>query len=70
MTYSPVTPGAAQDDVLMPQVCVSVRLPICWLRTLKTKACTRPDQSVSSLVKEALLLWADENEIDLNGFNV
>ena len=64
-------PGVSDFD--LPMIQHSVKMRISWLRTLKSIASTRAARDdkecdPSKLIREALRLWADENEISLDGF--
>ena len=46
---------------------VSVRLPICWLKTLKSRAYTQKT-GVSEVIREALEEYAEKHGIKLEGY--
>jgi len=46
---------------------IQFKAPVSWSVALKSRAISRPG-GVSGIVREALALWADENELNLRGF--
>ena len=51
----------------LPMTPVSVRLPICWLKTLKSRAYSEKT-GVSEVIRAALEEYAEKHDINLVGF--
>lgn len=71
MTTSPAKPAVGGiSDYDLPMLNTNIRLRVTWLKQLKTQALIRTAAGqhcdVSTLVREALALWADENDVNLN----
>ena len=45
----------------------SMRIPICWLATLKSVG-VRKKSDVSKIMREALELWAEKEGVKLEGY--
>jgi hypothetical protein len=57
----------AIEEYHLAMVQIQFKAPVSWSVALKSRAISRPG-GVSGIVREALALWADENELNLRGF--
>lgn len=57
----------AIEEYNLPMVQMQFRVPMTWAVALKSRGISHP-LGVSGIVREALAIWADENELNLRGF--
>lgn len=67
MTATPEAQAFGVGDADLPMTTLTIRLPISWVRAIKTRA-LMDNSDQSRIIRQAIAYYAHDAELPLNGY--